>query len=110
KKQEEIFLPGQSTALTTDPEQPGVQLLRQLRNEAHRFAVSFHRQQRTKSMVRSHLDEIPGLGLNKQKLLLGQFHSIDYVRMATHEQLMTVPGIGPKLAKQIYDYFHPPTN
>ena len=70
KKREEIFLPNSSKPLETDTEQPGVQLLRRLRDEAHRFAVSFHRQQRSDKLKRSHLDEIPGLGQNRQKLLL----------------------------------------
>ena len=107
KRQEEIFLPGTSQALTTDPEQPGVQLLRRLRDEAHRFAVSFHRQQRTARMRRSRLDDIPGLGHHRQKHLLATFRSIDYIREATPAQLATVPTIGPRLAQQIYDYFHP---
>jgi excinuclease ABC subunit C len=107
KQREEIFLPGESVPLATDPEQPGVQLLRRLRDEAHRFAVSFHRQQRSDRMRRSRLDEIPGLGHHRQKQLLATFRSIDYLRAATPEQIATVPGIGPRLAQQIYDYFHP---
>lgn len=107
KQREEIFLPGESLPLNTDAEQPGVQLLRRLRDEAHRFAVSFHRKQRSERMRRSRLDEIPGLGHHRQKLLLATFRSIDYIREATPEQLMTVSGIGPQLAQQIYDYFHP---
>ncbi|HIK28106.1 MAG TPA: excinuclease ABC subunit UvrC [Oscillatoriaceae cyanobacterium M7585_C2015_266] len=107
KQREEIFLPGESLPLNTDAEQPGVQLLRRLRDEAHRFAVSFHRQQRRDKMLRSRLDEIPGLGLQRQKQLLAHFRSIDYIRIATPEQLAEVPGIGPRLAQQIYEYFHP---
>ncbi|NJM78134.1 MAG: excinuclease ABC subunit UvrC [Acaryochloridaceae cyanobacterium RU_4_10] len=107
KQREEIFLPGESHPLETEAEQPGVQLLRRLRDEAHRFAVSFHRQQRTERMRRSRLDEIPGLGHHRQKELLGVFRSLDYVREASPEQLARVPTIGPKLAQQIYDYFHP---
>jgi excinuclease ABC subunit C len=107
KQQEEVFFPGESQPLTTDPEQPGIQLLRRLRDEAHRFAVSFHRQQRSDRMRRSHLDEIPGLGQERQKQLLAHFRSIDYLREASPKQIAEVPGIGTKRAQQIYDYFHP---
>ena len=107
KQREEIFLPGESLPLSTDAEQPGVQLLRRVRDEAHRFAVSFHRDQRSGRMKRSRLDEIAGLGHHRQKQLLAHFRSIDYLRLATPEQLTEVSGIGPRLAQQIYDYFHP---
>lgn len=107
KRHEEIFLPGESSPLATDAEQPGVQLLRRLRDEAHRFAVSFHRQQRSDRMKRSSLEDIPGLGHQRQKALLAEFRSIDYLRAATPQQIATVSGIGPRLAQQIYDYFHP---
>ncbi|HEY9799405.1 MAG TPA: excinuclease ABC subunit UvrC [Leptolyngbyaceae cyanobacterium] len=107
KRREEIFLPGESQPLETDAEQPGVQLLRRLRDEAHRFAVSFHRQQRSDKLKRSRLDEIPGLGHNRQKQLLAHFRSVDYIRQATPAQIAEVPGIGPRLAQAIYDYFHP---
>jgi excinuclease ABC subunit C len=107
KQKEEIFVPAESEPLPTDPEQPGVQLLRRLRDEAHRFAVSFHRQQRATKSKRSRLDEIPGLGFHRQKLLLSHFHSVDYIREATVEQLMKVSGIGSHLAQEIYNYFHP---
>jgi excinuclease ABC subunit C len=107
KQREEIFLPGESLPLATDPDQAGVQLIRRLRDEAHRFAVTFHRQQRSARMRRSRLDEIPGLGQHRQKQLLATFRSIDYLREATPTQIATVPGIGTRLAQQIYDYFHP---
>lgn len=107
KQREEIFQPGESLPVRSDPEQPGVQLLRRLRDEAHRFAVTFHRQQRTERMRRSRLDEISGLGFERQKQLLAHFHSLDYISIATPEQLAEVAGIGPRLAQQIYEYFHP---
>lgn len=107
KQREEIFLPGESLPLQTEPEQPGVQLVRRLRDEAHRFAVTFHRQQRSDQLRRSRLEEIPGLGYQRQKQLLAHFRSVDYIRQATSEQLAKAPGIGPRLAQEIYDYFHP---
>jgi len=107
KQREEIFLPGEPLPLSTAAEQPGVQLLRRLRDEAHRFAVSFHRQQRSERMRRSRLDEIPGLGYHRQKQLLAAFRSVDYIREASSDHLARVPSIGPRLARQIYDYFHP---
>jgi len=107
KQREEIFLPGESLPVPTEAEQPGVQLLRRLRDEAHRFAVSFHRQQRSDKLRRSRLDEIPGLGFHRQKQLLAHFRSIDYIREASPKQLAEVSGIGPRLAQEIYDYFHP---
>ncbi|MEM9120288.1 MAG: excinuclease ABC subunit UvrC [Cyanobacteria bacterium P01_F01_bin.56] len=109
KKREEIFQPGESQPLKTTAEQPGVQLLRRLRDEAHRFAVSFHRKKRTDRMRRSRLSDIPGLGQHRQKELLAAFRSIDYIREASPEQLSQVPGIGPHMAQQIYGYFHPST-
>lgn len=107
KRREEVFLPGATEPLATEPEQPGVQLLRRVRDESHRFAVSFHRQQRLKASRRSQLDQIPGLGFHRQKLLLAHFRSVDYIRAASVAQLEAVPGIGPHIAQTIYDYFHP---
>ncbi|WP_072620651.1 excinuclease ABC subunit UvrC [Spirulina major] len=107
KRREEIFVPGASEPLPTDPDQPGVQLLRRVRDESHRFAVSFHRQQRLKSSRRSQLDQVPGLGFHRQKLLLAHFRSVDYIRAASLDQLQAVNGVGPHLARAIHDYFHP---
>lgn len=107
KQREEIFLPGESRPLDTDPEQPGLQLLRRVRDEAHRFAVSFHRQQRLHRSRRSYLEDIPGLGFERQKQLLAHFHSLDYIRQASVGQLQQVDGIGERLAQAIYQYFHP---
>nr|WP_228024804.1 excinuclease ABC subunit UvrC [cf. Phormidesmis sp. LEGE 11477] len=107
KRHEEIFLPGEKQSLPTEADQPGVMLLRRLRDEAHRFAVSFHRKKRMTRMRRSRLEDIPGLGHNRRKQLLASFRSIDYIREASPKQLATVEGIGPQLAQQIYEYFHP---
>jgi excinuclease ABC subunit C len=110
KKKEEIFLPGATKALDVDAEHPGVQLLRRLRDEAHRFAITFHRKKRSQRMQRSYLDRIPGLGHHRQKQLLTKFHSVEYIRQASVEQIADTPGIGPKLARQIYAHFHPNLN
>jgi excinuclease ABC subunit C len=107
KQREEVFLPGHSQPLHWDRDRPGVQLLRRLRDEAHRFAVTYHRQKRQDRQQRSRLGEIPGLGHTRQKELLAHFRSIDQIRLATPAQLAQVPGIGPKLAQQIHTYFHP---
>ncbi|MGB3297126.1 MAG: excinuclease ABC subunit UvrC [Phormidesmis sp.] len=107
KRLEEIFLPGEKKSLETEADQPGVMLLRRLRDEAHRFAVSFHRKRRMGRMRRSRLEDIPGLGHHRRKQLLATFRSIDYIREASAQQLATVDGIGPQLAQQIYEYFHP---
>lgn len=108
KKREEIFLPEQSEPLISgDPERAGVQVLRRLRDEAHRFAITFHRKKRSQRMQRSHLDQINGLGHHRQKVLLEKFHSVEYIRQATVEQIAETDGIGKKLAQLIYNHFHP---
>ena len=106
KQREEIFIPGRSSPLVTTPEQPGVQLLRRVRDEAHRFALSFHRQKRLHQSYRSELGAIPGLGFQRQKQLLAHFHSLDSIRSASLAQLRQVPGIGDRLAEEIYQYFN----
>jgi excinuclease ABC subunit C len=107
KKREEIFLPEHSEPLVSgDPERAGVQLLRRLRDEAHRFAITFHRRKRSQRMQRSHLDQITGLGHHRQKVLLEKFHSVEYIRQATVEQIAETDGIGKKLAQHIYNHFH----
>ena len=107
KQREEVFLPGESKPLESEPDQLGVALLRRLRDEAHRFAVSFHRQQRGERMKRSRLSDIPGVGPKRVRDLLAHFHSIDAIQMANVEQLERAPGVGPSLAIQIHAFFHP---
>jgi excinuclease ABC subunit C len=82
-------------------------LLRRLRDEAHRFAVSFHRQQRGERMRRSRLGDIPGLGPKRVKDLLAHFHSVDAIQLASPETLALAPGLGPALARQVWEWFHP---
>ncbi|MFN5698069.1 MAG: excinuclease ABC subunit UvrC [Cyanobacteriota bacterium] len=107
KQREEVFVPGARQPLESEPEQLGVALLRRLRDEAHRFAVSYHRQQRGERMKRSRLADIPGLGPKRVKELLAHFRSIDAIQLAGPQQIAEVPGVGPALARQVWEYFHP---
>jgi excinuclease ABC subunit C len=110
KQREEVFVPGAKQPLESEPEQLGVQLLRRLRDEAHRFAVSFHRQQRGERMKRSRLSDIAGLGPKRIKELLAHFRSIDAIQLASVESLAAAPGMGPALAQAVWEYFHPDAN
>ncbi len=107
KREEEIFLPGNPIPIKLPPTDPARMLLQRLRDEAHRFALSYHRQQRKVRASTSALEDIPGLGKHRQKLLMEEFRSIARIQTAPPDQLAQVPGIGPKLAQQIYLYFHP---
>jgi excinuclease ABC subunit C len=107
KQREEVFLPGEKQPLDSEPDQLGVALLRRLRDEAHRFAVSYHRQQRGERMKRSRLSDIPGLGPKRVRDLLAHFRSIDAIQLASPATLARAPGMGPALARQVWEYFHP---
>ncbi len=107
KRKEQIFLPGQTTAVNSEPDQLGVLLLRRLRDEAHRFAIGFHRQQRTNRQTRSRLNDIPGLGPKRIKHILMHFNSVEAIQMATLDQLKETPGLGHSIASEIWTYFHP---
>ena len=106
KKNEEIFIPGFTKSLDTDENQKGVLLLRRVRDEAHRFALSFHRDKRSKRMNRSQLSQISGLGPSRIRELLEHFKSIDAIRIATKEDLSKVKGLGKNSVNDIYEYFN----
>ena len=106
KKHEEIFIPGFKKSLDTDENQKGVLLLRRIRDEAHRFALSFHRDKRSKRMNRSQLSQISGLGPSRIRELLEHFKSIDAIRIASKEDLSKVKGLGKNSVNDIYEYFH----
>ena len=106
KKNEEIFVPGISKPLDTEINQKGLLLLRRVRDEAHRFAVSFHRNKRSSRMKRSQLNEIPGIGASRIRDLLEHFKSIEAIRIASIEDLLLVKGLGKNMAEEIFKYFH----
>ena len=98
KRLEEVWVPGQDFPVILPRTSEGLYLLQRVRDEAHRFAITFHRQRRSKAMTSSALDGIPGLGDAKRKALLRHFGSVKKVRAASVEELQAVPGIGPALA------------
>ncbi len=106
KQKEEVFIPGSRKPINSEPNQLGIKLLRRLRDEAHRFAVSYHRQIRSNNLRKSSLSVIPGLGSKKIKSLLSHFNSIDAIQLATVDQLTRVDGIGDSTAELIYNYFN----
>ena len=105
KRLEEVWIPGEDFPVVLPRRSPSLRLLQQLRDESHRFAITFHRKKRTKAMTRSALDAVPGLGAAKQKALLGSLGSLAKIKAASQEELLKVPGIGPALARAIAQHF-----
>ncbi|HEV2639366.1 MAG TPA: excinuclease ABC subunit UvrC [Actinocrinis sp.] len=101
KRMEEIWLPGQAEPVILPRASEALYLLQRVRDEAHRFAITYHRQKRSKAMTTSALDTVPGLGEVRRRALLKKFGSVRAVRQATVEQLTEVPGIGPAVAESI---------
>ena len=102
---ERIFLPGREPLLL-GPRDPLLYYLQRLRDEAHRFAIGTHRSGRTKSRLRSSLDEIAGIGAKRKKALLHHFGSAQTVARAGLDDLETVAGISTTVARKVYDHFH----
>ncbi|WP_026552273.1 excinuclease ABC subunit UvrC [Arthrobacter sp. H20] len=102
KRLEEVWLPDSDFPVILPRASEGLFLLQRIRDEAHRFAIAFHRQKRGKSMTASALDSVPGLGPAKKKALLGHFGSVKKVRAASLEELQVVPGVGPSLAETLH--------
>jgi excinuclease ABC subunit C len=96
-----VWLPGEDFPVILPRTSEALYLLQRVRDEAHRFAITFHRQRRSKAMTASALDGIPGLGETKQKALLRHFGSVKKIRAASEEDLRAVSGIGPALASTI---------
>ena len=106
EREEELYQEGKKEPLALPDESQALQLLRRIRDEAHRFAVTFHRSLRQKRTAGSILDEIEGVGPARRKALIRHFGSARAVSAAALEELEKVPGISPKLAQRIYDFFH----
>ncbi len=106
KKNEDLFIPNFKDPVDSQKEQPALKLLRNLRDEAHRFAVSHHRKIRNTKMKRSRLSDIPGVGPIMIKELLNHFRSIDAIQIATINEICKVNGMGNKKAELIWKYFH----
>ena len=103
---ERIFLPG-SQPFTLSPRDRVLYFLQRLRDEAHRFAIGAHRLRRTKSLARSSLDDIPGIGAKRKKALLHHFGSAGAVAQAGRADLESVDGISGAMANKIYQWIRP---
>jgi excinuclease ABC subunit C len=101
KRLEEVWLPDEDHPLVLPRSSEGLYLLQRVRDEAHRFAITHHRQRRSKAMTTSLLDEVPGLGPARQKALLRAFGSVKRLRTASVEEVASVQGIGPALAAAV---------
>lgn len=106
KRMEEVFIPGQSEPIVIPRGSDALYLLQSIRDEAHRFALAYHRLKRGKQMTRSALDGIPGLGETRRKKLLRHFGSVKKIREASREDLNGVAGIPQTVAEAIYEALH----
>ena len=104
KREEEIFLPDAAEPVIMPKNSQGLFLLQRARDEAHRFAVTFHRNLRGKSSVKSALDLVPGIGPKRRKMLIRSFGSVKGIREASEDQLAAAPGMTAKVARQIKEH------
>lgn len=104
KREEELFLPHQSESILLPRHSQGLYMVQRIRDEAHRFAITSHRNRRTKAGLASQLEKIPGIGPVKRKALLKKFGTIEDIAAASAEELVLVNGITPELAQNIHDY------
>src|SRR5207302_8627176 len=102
KRIEEVFVPGRPEAIVLSRHNPGLQLLQRLRDEAHRFALGFHRQRRESRGFASLFDELEGVGPARRRALLQHFGSVERMVAATQEELEGVPGVPAKTARRTY--------
>jgi excinuclease ABC subunit C len=106
KRVEEVFVPGRPEPIKLEAHSPGLQLLQRVRDEAHRFAVGFHRQRRDTRTFASIFDELEGVGPARRRALLQHFGSAERFLAATQEDLEGVPGVPAKTARSIYAQLH----
>jgi len=106
KRMEEVYLPASPDPVILPRASEALYLLQRVRDEAHRFAIAYHRKLRGKSMTRGALDGIPGVGEARRKDLIRQFGSVRKLSQATVEEIAAVPGFGPRLAETIWQHLH----
>jgi excinuclease ABC subunit C len=106
KREEEVFAPWSPDPLDFAEDDPGLLLLRRVRDEAHRFALGFHRSKRAAATTVSLLDQLPGIGEKRKKAIVQYFGSPERFLQASREELEAVPGLPGKVAREIYAYVH----
>jgi excinuclease ABC subunit C len=104
KQHEELFLPGHAAGIILPPGSQGLFLVQRIRDEAHRFAITYHRSRRSQEAVTSQLDGVPGIGPARRKALLNHFGSIDAIRLASVEELAALPGMTEAAARSIREH------
>lgn len=107
KRLDEVFLPGRSQPLMIPKGSLSLKLLQRIRDEAHRFAIRYHRKLRGKRIIRSELDQIPGVGPVRKKALLKRFGSVEKIGQAQPAELLKVEGVNKRVVQNIHDHFHP---
>jgi excinuclease ABC subunit C len=105
KEFERVFLPGVEEPVILDPTSATTHLVARVRDEAHRFAITYHRKLREKRAVHSELDDIPSIGEVRKKALLRHFGSVEKVKQATAEELASVAGMSKKAADEIAEFY-----
>jgi excinuclease ABC subunit C len=106
KRFEEVYLPGHPDPVRIPRDSEALYLLQQVRDEAHRFAITYHRQLRDKKMTKSVLDDVPGLGPVRRTRLLKDYGSIKKLRELTEAELVAIPWLPTAVARNVYSHLH----
>lgn len=106
KRMEEVFVPGRADPLLMPDDSPGLRVLQQIRDEAHRFALRHHRSRRGKGMTASAMDGLPGIGPVRRRALLQHFGSLERVLAASREELAAAPGLPAKVSRDLFEHIH----
>ncbi len=107
KREEEIFFPGESIPIMLSKRAPALHVLQRVRDEAHRFAITYHRSLRRKGSLKSELDDIEGIGSGRRRALLMAFPTLSAIKNASLEELQAVDGMNRPSAQAVYGYYHP---